>query len=187
VDGLATFAPPEREMYDAMGMRMAREGYVQETKRRGGNANRPPDQICGKINKDTPTIPSMRYDDAKTAMEWLCRVLGLNKHPVVPGEDGSIVHAELTFGNGMIMLGSTREDELGKYMKPPGAVGGVCTQSPYIVVENADAVHQRALDAGAVVVKEPADQDHGGRAFSCLDPEGQLWNVGTYDPWAARG
>jgi uncharacterized glyoxalase superfamily protein PhnB len=69
----------------------------------------------------------MRYDDARTAMEWLCRVLGMSKHLVVSSEDGNIVHAELTFGSDMIMLGSTREDDLGKYLKPPGAVGGVCT------------------------------------------------------------
>jgi len=139
------------------------------------------------MSSGTPVILSIRYDDAQAAIDWLCRVFGMKKHLVVPADDGGIVHAELTFGNGMIMLGSTREDAFGHYMKPPGAVGGVCTQSAYIVVDDADEVHRRAVAEGAVVVMSLADQDHGGRAFSCLDPEGQLWNVGTYDPWAEKG
>ena len=55
-------------------------------------------------------IPGLHYRDAPAAIEWLCNVLGFERQLVVPGEDGTIAHAQLTLGNGMIMLGSTRDD-----------------------------------------------------------------------------
>jgi uncharacterized glyoxalase superfamily protein PhnB len=130
-------------------------------------------------------IPTMRYRDAPTAIEWLCKAFGFEKHLVVPGPDGTIAHAQLTFGNSMIMLGSARDDEFGQLVKLPADVGGT-TQSPYIIVEDADAHHARASAAGAEIVMPVEDQDHGGRLYSCRDPEGQLWNFGTYDPWASN-
>ena len=62
-------------------------------------------------------IPTMRYNDAAAAIEWLCEAFGFEKHLVVPGEDGTIVHAQLVFGNGMIMLGSTSEGEFDNLQK----------------------------------------------------------------------
>ena len=61
---------------------------------------------------------------------------------------------------------------------------GVGTQSAYVIVEDADAHYARAKAAGAEIVVEIEDQDYGGRLYSCRDPEGHLWNFGTYDPWA---
>jgi uncharacterized glyoxalase superfamily protein PhnB len=106
---------------------------------------------------------------------------------VVPGEDGTIAHAQLTFGSGMIMLGSARDDAFDRLQKTPAQVGGVGTQSPYIIVADADAHHARAVTAGATVVYALKDEDYGGRGYSCRDPEGHLWNFGTYDPWLADG
>lgn len=127
-------------------------------------------------------IPAMRYRDARAAIDWLCRAFGFERHMVVDGEGGTIVHAQLTFRGGMIMLGSARDDEFGRLMKPP-AKGDAVTQSPYIVVEDADAHYARATAAGAEVVMDIKDEDYGGRGYSVRDPEGQLWNFGTYDPW----
>ena len=104
----------------------------------------------------------------------------------MPGEDGTIAHAQLTFGNGMIMLGSARDDELGRLVRLPRDVGGVGTQSPYVIVDDADAHHARAKKAGAEIVLDIKDEDYGGCGYSCRDPEGHLWNFGTYDPWAER-
>ena len=128
-------------------------------------------------------IPTMKYDDAPAAIEWLCEAFGFEKHLVVPGEEGTIAHAQLVFGNGMIMLGSAGDGEFDALQKPPSALEGVGSQSPYLIVEDADRHYARAVAAGARVVMELEDQDHGGRAYSCLDPEGHLWNFGTYDPW----
>jgi uncharacterized glyoxalase superfamily protein PhnB len=58
------------------------------------------------------------------------------------------------------------------------------TQSIYIIVDDADAHHARAKAAGAEIVIEVADQDYGGRLYSCRDPERHLWNFGIYDPRA---
>jgi uncharacterized glyoxalase superfamily protein PhnB len=129
-------------------------------------------------------IPGLRYRDAPAAIEWLCRVFGFEKHLVVPGEGGTIAHAQLALGNGMVMLGSVVDSEFGRLMKQPDEIGGAETQSAYLVVNDADAVYARARAAGAKVVIDIKDEDYGGRGFSCRDLEGHLWNVGTYDPWA---
>jgi len=136
--------------------------------------------------KDTTStiIPTMRYHDAAAAVEWLCRAFGFEKSLVVAGENDTVVHAELTFGNGMIMLGQARDDEYGKLVKLPRDLGGAGSQSPYIIVEDADAHYARAVAAGAQIVIEIKDEDYGGRGYSCRDPEGHTWNFGTYDPWA---
>ena len=132
----------------------------------------------------SPVMPTMRYRDAPSAIDWLCRVLGFSRHLVVQGDDGGIEHAQLTLGDGMIMLGSERDDTHGKLMKVPGP-GGANTQSPYVVVDDPEAVHRRALAAGAEIVSPLENPEHGGAFFACRDPEGHVWNVGSYDPWAA--
>ena len=136
--------------------------------------------------KTTATIvPCMRYRDAPTAIEWLCQTFGFEKHLVVPNEDGTIAHAQLSFGNGMIMLGSALKDEteFGRLMKQPDEIGGGTTQSVYVVVTDADAVYASVKSDGARIAMEIRDEDYGGRGFSCYDLEGHLWNFGTYDPW----
>jgi uncharacterized glyoxalase superfamily protein PhnB len=132
-----------------------------------------------------PTIiPTMRYRDAPAAIEWLCDAFGFERHMIVPGEDGSIVHAQLTRDGAMIMLSSATDNEFGRLQKAPGDVGGVSTQSAYVIVPDTDAHYDRAKAAGATIVYDIRDADYGGRGYSCLDPEGHLWNFGSYDPWA---
>jgi uncharacterized glyoxalase superfamily protein PhnB len=130
-------------------------------------------------------IPTMRYRDAPKMMNWLCDVFGFEKHLVVEDGEGGIAHAELTYAGSMIMLGSAREDEFGRLQPVPGALGGT-TQSPYMVVADADKMYARAKAAGTEIVIEIKDEDYGGRGFSCRDPEGHLWNIGTYNPWDPR-
>jgi uncharacterized glyoxalase superfamily protein PhnB len=132
-------------------------------------------------------IPALRYRDAEAAIEWLCSVLGFTRHVVFAGENGTINHAELRLGNGMIMLGSVKDDEYGRGFTPPTELGGVETRSVYIVVPDADAVHARAVAAGAEIVKPLRDTPYGSREFAVKDPDGHSWSVGTYDPWQAQG
>jgi uncharacterized glyoxalase superfamily protein PhnB len=134
-------------------------------------------------DKNATIIPTIRYKDASAALEWLCNAFGFEKHLIVPGENGSIVHAQLVFGNGMIMLGSVRNDDFNQLQQPPSMSGSVVSQSPYIVVEDVDEHYARAIAAGAEVVIPIKDEDYGGRDYSCRDPEGFLWNFGTYNPW----
>ena len=128
-------------------------------------------------------IPTMRYRDASAAIDWLCEAFGFSRHLIVEDGDGGIAHAQLTFGNGMIMLGTARDDEFGQLQQPPAASDAAVTQSPYIIVSGIDAHYSRAVAAGATIVIEIKDEDYGGRAYSCRDPEGHLWNFGDYDPW----
>ncbi len=132
----------------------------------------------------TTFVSCLRYRDAPAAIEWLCNTFGFERHLVVPGPDNTIAHAQLTFGNGMIMLGSVVESEYGRLVRQPDEIGGFETQSAYVIVADADAVYASARAAGATIAIEIKDEDYGGRGFSCRDLEGRLWNFGTYDPWA---
>lgn len=128
-------------------------------------------------------IPTLRYRDAAAAIEWLCRAFDFAEHLVVPGEHGTVEHAQLVHGNGMVMLGSARDDAFGALQAPPSSPDTPVTQSAYVIVADVDAHHERAVAAGATIVMAPEDQDYGGRFYACRDPEGNLWNFGSYDPW----
>ena len=132
----------------------------------------------------SPVIPTMRYRDAPAAIDWLCRVLGFSRHLVVPGEDGAVAHAQLVLGDGMIMLGSANDDAYGRLVRVPGP-DGANTQCACLVVDDPSAVHDRAVAAGAEIVRPLESPEYGGVFFACRDPEGHIWNVGSYDPWAA--
>ncbi len=128
-------------------------------------------------------IPTLRYQDAAAAIEWLCHAFGFEKHLIVPGEGRTIVHAQLSFGNAMIMLSSENDNEYGRYIKTPKELDGINTQAPYIIVEEIDKHYQRAVAAGAKILLELKDEDYGGRGYTCQDPEGHSWNFGSYNPW----
>jgi len=135
-------------------------------------------------NTRATVIPCLRYRDAPAAIKWLCSTFGFEEQLVVPNADGTIAHAQLSFGNGMIMLGSVVESEYGRLIKQPDEIGGAETQSAYVIVSDADAIYQRAKAAGAEIVLDIKDEDYGGRGFTCRDLEGRLWTFGTYDPWS---
>ena len=129
-------------------------------------------------------IPGMRYRDAHAAIEWLCEVLGFERRMVVPDGEGGVAHAELTLGGGMIMLGSDQGNADDFVVAP--TPDGTLTQNAYIVVSEIEAAYKRAKDAGANIVSELEEQHYGGSLFSVRDPEGQLWHLGSYNPWAEQ-
>lgn len=131
-------------------------------------------------------IPCLRYRDALRMIDWLCDAFGFQKHAVYA--DGATVHhAQLVYGNGMIMLGSAdNASEWGEHVVQPDEIGMRETQSPCVIVADPDAHHARAKAAGAQIVIDIADQGYGGRGYACRDPEGHLWWFGSYDPWAAH-
>jgi uncharacterized glyoxalase superfamily protein PhnB len=132
-------------------------------------------------------IPAMRYRDCMAAIEWLCKALGFEKNAVYMGEGNTVMHAQLSFGNGMIMLGSVPKVEdatiYGKLMAQPDEIGMRETQSACLIVSDADAIYASAKAAGADMVMDLKEMDYGGKAFTCRDPEGHVWSIGTYDPW----
>ena len=139
-----------------------------------------------KTSTSSTVIPGMRYRNAFAAIEWLCRVFGFEKHAVYPGPDNTIMHAELTLGGGMIMLGSINDNDYSRFMKQPEQTGGAETRSTSLVVEDADAIYAQAKKAGAEILFDIEDKPYGGRAFTCRDLEGHIWDVGTYNPWQPK-
>lgn len=126
------------------------------------------------------TIPFLTYDDAYAALAWLENAFGFERAQVYEGEAGSVVHAEMRFADGMIMLGSAGENDLG--LKTPKELGAV-TQGVYVVVDDRiDEHYERALAAGAEVVRAIHDTSYGSRDYVVRDPEGNLWSFGTYRP-----
>lgn len=143
--------------------------------------------MAGPADTSATIIPCLRYRDAPAAIDWLCRAFGFERHAVY-SEGDTVHHAQLVFGNGMVMLGSAdTASEWGRRIAQPGDIGGLETQSPCVVVADVDAHYARAVAAGAELVQDIADQDYGGRGYSCRDPEGHLWWFGSYDPWKAEG
>jgi uncharacterized glyoxalase superfamily protein PhnB len=122
-------------------------------------------------------FPSFRYRDAPGAIAWLVDVLGFEVRADHEAADGSVGHAELSHGSGLVMLGTEREDAFG------GRVGGGFT---YIAVDDVDGLYERARSNGAEVLKEIIDTDCGSRDFSVKDPEGNDWSFGTYRPSASE-
>jgi uncharacterized glyoxalase superfamily protein PhnB len=128
-------------------------------------------------------IPCLRYRDAHAAIDWLCGAFGFEKQAVYDDDAGGVAHAQLTWGNGMIMLGSVRDNDFGQHIAQPDETGGRETQCACVIVEDARAHYERAKAAGAEIVDDYAEKDYGGGGYACRDPEGHLWYFGSYDPW----
>jgi uncharacterized glyoxalase superfamily protein PhnB len=128
-------------------------------------------------------IPSLRYRDALKAIDWLCDAFGFRKHAVYADGD-TVHHAQLTFGNGMIMIGSAAVGSAwsDRYAQPD-EIGGRETQCPCVIVTDADAHFAHAKAAGAEIIDPLEEKGYGGKGYSCRDLEGHLWWFGTYDPW----
>ena len=127
-------------------------------------------------NSQPSIFPSLRYDDGPGAIDWLESAFGFQRTVVVPGPDATIAHAQLTLGNGLVMLGS--------------AVSRPESPNPwdhvrfglYVHVDDIDQHYARAKQAGAEIVIELRDTEYGSREYSARDPEGNLWSFGTYQP-----
>jgi uncharacterized glyoxalase superfamily protein PhnB len=125
---------------------------------------------------EAPTLyPSLRYRDAPAAIDFLKRAFGFRERVVYSNPDGTIAHAELTYGPSILMLGTDKDDQHGVR----AGLGWL-----YLSVDDADAHCARARAAGAEILKEPFDTEYGSRDYAARDPEGNMWNVGTYRPAA---
>ena len=126
----------------------------------------------------TPDIfPVLRYKDGHAAIEWLGRAFGFEKHVVFDAPDGSVAHAELRFGAGVVGLSSGHS--------APENPWSQVRQGIYVCLDEVDTLHDRAKAAGAEIVSPLKDQDYGSREFGARDLEGHLWGFGTYQMAAA--
>ncbi|MEU3692969.1 VOC family protein [Streptomyces narbonensis] len=125
--------------------------------------------------------PTLTYEDAQGAIKLLTEGFGFTASAVYEAEDGLIAHAELAYGNGMVMLGSKGTgSEFDKLMGRAGPVG------VFVHVDDVDEHHARAVAHGAEIVMPPTDQEYGSRDYMARDAEGNIWSFGTYTPGAAE-
>ena len=131
-------------------------------------------------------VPCLIYNDAPAAIAFLCSAFGFERHLVVTGENpADVVHAQLTLNGCMIMLSTARQHAREVFgMVPPSETGGLVTGCIAVALDDPDAHHDRALALGAKILLPPHDNDYGGRGYEALDPEGNVWSFGSYDPWA---
>jgi uncharacterized glyoxalase superfamily protein PhnB len=120
--------------------------------------------------------PSLRYRDARVAIDWLVEAFGFTVKEVHADADGVIGHAELGGFGGIVMLGTEPEGGDPRWGRHAGQ-GWL-----YLSAEDPDALHDRAVAAGAEIVRPLEDTDYGSREFSARDPEGNIWSFGTYAP-----
>ena len=127
--------------------------------------------------------PGLYYQDAAAAIDWLCRAFGFAVRLRVEGEGGVIVHSELEYGEGLIMVGQEESEGLvprfpRRRLSPRSAPGN--TQDLTLYVDDVDAHCAQARAAGATIVAEPEVHDYGDdhwadRTYGALDLDGHLW------------
>lgn len=119
------------------------------------------------------------YEDAKQAIDWLCKAFGFEVRLLVEGEGGQVEHSELTYGEGLIMVGQPKPEKF-PLSKAPSQVGGGNTQNMMVYVDDVEAHFRRAKEAGATIVKEPQVVDYGeeywsDKGYECRDIGGHGW------------
>jgi uncharacterized glyoxalase superfamily protein PhnB len=136
--------------------------------------------MSNRATTEANIYPSLCYDDAATAIEWLCNAFGFTKRLVVPGPNGTVAHAELSFGPGVIMVGSAKPDEGRVSPRSLPAVNpALCVR-----VDDPDAHFARSKACGATIIRELRDEEYGSRGYMAKDVEGNQWYFGTYRPGA---
>jgi uncharacterized glyoxalase superfamily protein PhnB len=122
--------------------------------------------------------PCLYYRDAPAAIEWLCRTFGFENRLIVPGEGGTIAHAELTLGDGVIMV-ATCKPERG-WVSPRDLL--VVNQAISVFVPDPDAHYAHAKSGGVEITYELKDEEYGARGYMAKDIEGNHWHFGNYRP-----
>lgn len=119
---------------------------------------------------------SMGFVDADRMGAWLVAI-GFREHAVHRDEQDPavVVHGEWVREGGGVMGGTARPDQEGQVAAPGSS-------SAYLVTDDPDGLVERAVAAGASVVRPVTDQDYGGRGGTVRDPEGNHWAVGSYQP-----
>ena len=115
--------------------------------------------------------PYLYYDNVKAAVAWLENTFGLAKRFEIPAPDGAIMHAEMTLGSGVVMMGQACEEQGGKSPKELPAIN----QSLYVYVDDVDAHHAHAKAAGAPGITDLEDMFWGDRMYGAEDLEGHKW------------
>ena len=128
-----------------------------------------------------PRISSaLYYEDAPAAIDWLCRAFGFQVRLKIEGEGGSIQHSELTYGEGVIMVGQAGLPQKPSFRQSPRSISGANTQNMMVYVDDVEAHCAQTRAAGGKIVWEPKTTDYGedywtDRGYECEDCEGHHW------------
>jgi uncharacterized glyoxalase superfamily protein PhnB len=118
----------------------------------------------------------LSYRGAPAAIDWL-EAIGFRVVTRQPGDDGTVLHAELSLGEAVVMVASAEAD----YTVPP-RLGRSTGKGLYLLVEDVGATFTAAVEAGASKVLAPETTEWGTERARVLDPEGHEWSFGTYEP-----
>ena len=138
------------------------------------------------INIPVTTIPAIRYADAAKAIEWLKNALGFTAKAVYRDKTGTVEHAELLLGNGMVMIGTAGQNKQTAHWFVLPKVASAVTGSVYLIVPDCGPVYATAKAAGAEMLQELEAKSYGGSSFIVRDPEGYIWSIGEYNPWSTE-
>jgi len=117
--------------------------------------------------------PVLHYRDPEEALRFLVDVFGFREHVVHRAPDGSVQYVEVELGGAYLGFGPTSAD---------GSPFDLGPTAVYVALDDPDALHARAVAAGAEIVMGLIDTDYGSRDFAARDPEGNVWCFGTYRP-----
>jgi PhnB protein len=118
--------------------------------------------------------PYLLYEDVDATLDWLVGAFGFTETVRMKGHDGKANHAEMSFADGVVMMGHPGPD----YQNPKR--GGGATQLVYVYVDDVDKHFAVAKAAGANILFEPADQFYGDRTYGAEDPEGHQWSFAQH-------
>ena len=133
-------------------------------------------------NHTRAVVPTITYRNTTAMVEWLCDTFDFRRQLIVKGEHGEVKHAELTFGESMIMVGAVQHSPFEKLVVHPDQIGGVETQTCYLIVDDVEAHYAKVKAKNAEIIFGVRVENCGGQGYACRDPEGHLWMFGTYDP-----
>jgi len=112
------------------------------------------------------------YKDPMAALTWLEHAFGFQRSILVTDPSGNLVHSEMRFADAYLIIDSEWSSEIAS----PASVGGKNTQTVYLKLQRGLDEHcERARQAGAEILQEPADQLYGDRTYRARDPEGHIW------------
>jgi PhnB protein len=120
--------------------------------------------------------PYLTLDDAAEAIEFYKSAFGAKERMRMEAPGGKVGHAELEIGDSLVMLADAFPQST---TRPPSELGGT-TGGVFMYVEDVDAVVKQAVDKGATVTMEVADQFWGDRFGSVTDPFGHSWSIATH-------
>jgi uncharacterized glyoxalase superfamily protein PhnB len=128
------------------------------------------------VNRSAPSarlVPVLIYEDVAKAIEWLCGAFGFTERLRAPDRSGRITHAQLSMGEGAIMLGAS-----GSMFRPPRSA----EVNQYVIahVEDIDRHFEQAKKFGARILQSPVNQPFGERQYTAEDPGGHRWTFSEH-------